>query len=382
METLYLVAGVGILLVASELAVAFIAYPIARGISYYDLYRPGEDTQWMFVFVFHPKRGFTLRPNMRYSNPTTEDPNGPRRIFLVDVRTDENAFVSNCSIDDLKGKLIFCLGGSTTMGSEARFDKTYPAELGKLVSELGYTCVNAGTGAYRSIHELITLKQEILPRNPWGVIIFSGYNDFEDFAYGISKPYNPFTHSVRYAVPGSRLEQLLFNSALIHVTRRALKILFKERRRTEAPPPTGVPELRKALENPRWLEEWRTNVTEMIRACKAKGVRAFLLAHVSPVYPGASNAAKELADRELLMKGRFDLFVEYVALINREAQRLCEETGATYIDISADYERLFLKAGTMDYVSRYSDFVDRMHFTETGNRHIAQLIFDKLIPEL
>lgn len=353
-----------ILLIILETITAFIIYPLKTGKIYYQLIKDEY-----FIYRFNPVLGFSLKYNCIYQNPSCPCPNGPRRIMTVDIRTDKNGFLFTEDIALLKEKLIFCIGGSTTMGSESRYNKTYPAILDSLVKAHGYRCINTGVGGYRSIHELLLLKNKILPYGPAMVIIFSGYNDFEDAAYNSSRPYNQFSHCLSHSIASNRLEEILFFSSLLHMLKRVYYRLTGRVRTETAPNITK--NLERAVQIPSWLNEWKDNIVKIIDLCKTKNIKCCLLSNVSPAYEGAPDEAKDFADCDLNMQQRFDIYLKYTELINNASEQLCKEKGVRFIDITSDFNG-------SDYKKRFLLFVDRMHFTEQGNLLLASSIYKKI----
>jgi hypothetical protein len=369
----YEVIAVAIFLVAVlELACGYILYPLRYGYSYY------LPVYALHIFAYDPRNGYRLRPNLSYSNPTAPHPKAPRRVMMVDIRTDRNGFFSAADVATIGGRKIFCIGGSTTAGIESRHDRHYPAALDRLVAPLGYRCINAGVGGYRSIHELAHFRSRVAPFKPWGVIIFSGYNDFEDYAHGIWRPHDPFSHCLSGGLPTGNVEYLIRYSALWAVMKR-LWYKYTGRVRTESAPTRTAIGLKASLDDPRWLDEWRQNIGKIMSICRRRDIKCFMISHPTPVYAGAPDAAKSFADADINMDGRFDAFVRYVALIDREAQALCRKWDATYLDISECFAAPFVKPdGEVDYKARFGAFVDRCHLTEEGNERLAHCIASAL----
>lgn len=353
-------------MVMLEILAAFIVYPLKTGKVYYRLIRDEN-----FIYVYDSMLGYALRRNMVYKNPTPPGLNAPRRIMNADVRTDSNGFLFTEDVKLLKDRLIFCIGGSTTEGSSSRHDMTYPAVLDKLVKGLGYRCINAGVGGYRSIHEMILFKNKILPLNPSAVIIFSGYNDFEESAYGNFKPYNQHSHSLSHSLPRN---SFLRYSAFYHFSKR-LYYRLSGRIRKETASPKISERMKRALDDKAWADEWRNNIGEIADLCVARNIRCYVLGTLSPTFDNAPKEAKDFADKDLNMCGRFDIYRKFVKLINEMAEKLCEEKKIGFLDFVSDLDRL-------DYKDRYMLFVDRMHFTEKGNAYLADMIFQSIRKDL
>lgn len=369
-----------LMFLAIEVFIAFIFYPLRHGENYYHL-----SSAWGgFIYKFDPDVAYVHKPNLAHKNPTNALVNGPRRIFLVDVRTDKYGFIFTEDLSLLKNryKLIFCIGGSTTEGTSSPYDKTYPAVLDSLVKEDGYRCVNAGVGGYRSIHELLFFKKNILSWKPWGVIIFSGYNDFEEPAYGIAGPYSPFKHSFSHSLPTNNLERLLNYIAIFHFAKR-LGYRLSNNIRTEIISDSRRGKLREALKGGAWINEWKDNVGQIIKLCRENNIKCYLLSHASPVYKDAPREAKDFAENELSMDGRFDIFVDYINIIHANTVELCKEMGAKFIDVSDNFNQYCLdNQDLIQYKKRFSLFVDKLHFSDEGNSMLAKAIYQKIKGEL
>lgn len=350
-----------------ELFISFVVYPYKNGKNFYSLMSEGARQ----VFQYDKELGYSLNTNLNFQSPTLPPKNAPRRIQWVDVRTDKYGFVTTDEIEKLKNssKLIFCIGGSTTMGAESRHDRTYPAQLDKLVKTFGYRAINAGVGGYRSIHELLFLKKRILQHQPSAIILFSGYNDFEDKAYNLHQPFNPFMHCLSQSLPNNKLERYLQKSALFFVIKRLI-FMLRKKIRMETLPSLTISNLKSEVENLDFLHEWKSNVTEIINICKENKIQVFLLVNASPVFPNATLEEKKFADQDLNMQGMFDIFVKYNEVMRDEIKELCLSECAHYVDPSSTFN--------IPYKERYSLFVDRMHFSEAGNEKLAKALFDEI----
>lgn len=76
---------------------------------------------------------------------------------------------------DSKGKNIICFGDSITAGYGAGPGEDYPAQLAKLVN---MPVINAGVSADTSFEGLKRIKQDVLDKDPYLVIIEFCGNDF------------------------------------------------------------------------------------------------------------------------------------------------------------------------------------------------------------
>ena len=290
-----------------------------------------------------------------------------------DTRTDKNGFLFTEDLDLLKKteKLIFCLGGSTTQGAESRHNHTYPSLLDQKLKNHGYRCINSGVSGYRSIHELLCLRKRILPYKPHAVILFSGYNDFEESTYKFVKPFDPFSHCMGHSLATNKTEIILQKSATFYFLKRVIYFLTNKIR-TESISPSQLDNFNNALINQTFLEEWKTNVGQFIDECNKNKIKIFLLSHASPCFENASQEAKEFANKDLNMSDRFDIFLKYLQIIHKATISLCDEKGAHFIDVRDEFDAV------TPFQKRFSLFTDRMHFTEEGNALLADSIFKKI----
>ena len=79
---------------------------------------------------------------------------------------------------------IFTVGGSTTFGVGANGDETWPANLQKIINkeitEKKIEVINFGAYGAKSESEYILIKNKIISLNPDLIIMYDGWNDFQD----------------------------------------------------------------------------------------------------------------------------------------------------------------------------------------------------------
>jgi len=285
---------------------------------------------------------------------------------------------------------MFCIGDSTTAGLNSPYDKTYPAVLDSFVKEQGYRCINAGVGGYRSIHELLYFKKRILPWKPWGITIFSGYNDFICPAYGLAEPHNPFKHSFSYNMAKNRMENVINQSVLLHFWKvlgykLSRKKYYKSAKNINKDTKSLIrrKDLKDALGQTSWLNEWRENISQVINLCRQHNIKCYLLSHPSPTYKDASLEAKNFAETDLNMDGRFDILVDYIDLIHKTTEDLCKETGAKFINFTKSFDEHCLdNNGKIDYKKRFLLFNDKMHLSNEGNFLFGKSVYEKIREDL
>ena len=184
---------------------------------------------------------------------------------------------------------------------------------------------------------------------------------------------DPFSHCLSRDLPRSTLRQAVNGSALARYIFRAWDLVTKDKARAETASPDQIAAMGRVLDDGGWLGRWRAHAIEMAQLCSAQGAQLRILSHASPVFPGARPADKELADRELNMVGRCDLFLRYLNDIEQVSREVCAQTDARFLDVCPMFEAE-CAADTQDEAvrKRYAFFVDRMHFSCLG---IGQWIF-------
>lgn len=376
-----LILSILLMMILLEAFLAFIAYPLkSKKKERKSYYWVARNT----MYKFDPVLGHSLRPNLVYNNPTTPVAKAPRKIMNFDIRTDSNGFLftDDLSAESKNHKLIFCLGDSITMGSESPHDRTYPAILDGLVRAHGYRCINSGVGGYRSYHQLLYLKNRIIPRAPSAVVLYTGWNDFADFVYNYYAPYNQFRSCLSYGLPSNRIEAVLNNSALFHMAKKMVYTV-KGNIRQEAVKGDMKERFSAAVKSGAWMKEWKENICRMADLCKESGVAFYILSVMAPVYRNASIRAKEAAENELNMGGCFDVYTDFIDAANDALVKICNEKGARFIDARPAIEDHSRKAdGSVDHNKRFLLFVDRAHFSENGNELIAGSIYRHIYKEL
>ncbi len=366
MDSIYEITLLGFMFL--ELALAFIYFPYDTGRNFYKLKMGQVET----AFSFDPVLGYSFKPNITYSKPTTAPQFAPRRIMFVDVRTDTNGFLftEDLSTTQQSHQLIFCLGGSSTAGTESRHDKHYPAVIDSMIEKDGFRCVNAGVGGYRSIHELLMFKNRILKFKPAAVTIFSGYNDWEDYKSGTYGKNNQFIHCLSHVLPTNQLERVFDYSALAHTAKKAV-YKFRDKNKLVN---KDIPGITKG-----WTEQWKKNIGEIIELCNENGIQCFVIGQLAPVYHNASREAKLKAAIDLNFQDGFDGYLEFVKLMNRTCAELCEEKGAVFVNVARDFEDYYpVYLTDRNFMERYSLFTDCIHFSEMGNLIMGLLIFNTL----
>jgi lysophospholipase L1-like esterase len=376
------IVAVLIFLILLELYLAFCFWRKRLGLSWYGIMRKG-------VYVFDPSTGYNHRPHLHLRKNDQPPPLAPRKRHFQHFITNAEGYVCEEEVEDMArdSKLVFCLGGSTTEGAVTPYEAMYPVVLDRLFREQGVRVVNAGVGGYRSVHELRVLESRILMHRPSAIVLFSGYNDFENYAVFNFSPAeldSPFYHNISFAIPPTRFLYVLEHSAIVHTIRSMLRKIRDNYIYGEAKCKTWRDLWRKKYQRPlndlAWLDIWKSNVLKIAGLCREHGVKLYLLGHMAPVFPGASDEEKELAETELEMLGRFDFFVHYLELIREAIREVLEQTDAEFLDVGSEFDAFCRERFPPESYARqrYQYFVDRMHFSRLGNAWLAEAVYGKM----
>jgi lysophospholipase L1-like esterase len=362
-----------------EAAVAFVLYPLRYGKPFYRLWFKSR------VFTFDKELGYIYRKNMKNDEPTVPLPDAPRRINYTDFRTNSDGLPCHEEIGSIVGKKIFCIGGSTTAGAESRYDQTYPALLDKKMRGDGYRVINAGVSSYRSIHEKLLFEKLRLKYDPWAIIIFSGYNDWQDFAF-LGPPLNEkFNHTLDF-LPKTSLGQVLHQSAALHLADKVWKHPGWRRKLSRVRLPGGYINYPKfnvaSVDDTAWQDEWKNNIDEIIQLAKERDIKCYLLGCLNPTFNGAAQEVKDFADLDLHMDGRFDAYAHFVDVMERVTRETAEKNDVPFLDVRRAFEIKYPEYNDpANYKARFQLFSDRLHFTEKGNDILSDLVLEALIGE-
>jgi hypothetical protein len=362
-------AGLFVTLVLLELAYAVGYYGIRHHKTYYQVRRELGSAR---LYVPDPDLGYRSAPNLRNKLIDTPPlPNAPRRHGGL-VNTDAHGFRYDGVLASPKppGEIrIFSLGGSTTYGFVSN-RQTYPARLQQMFAgDPRVKVINVGVGGYRSIH-LLTLFTKVVRRlEPDIITIHDGWNDYEDYFEPYWRPKDPHGNALLsqlrvYGAPLSRL-------ALGHLFVRAyFAAKGYDRREPLARQEDYVRRHRAAAGDPRWLDEYESNLQELIALAKRDGVLPILILFPSPYFRNAAPEVKAFADENLNTWGRWDGFVVALEAVEKRLRDLEHRNGIPLIDANAEFEKY-----NADYQRKFDFFMDTKHLTEEGERLLATTMY-------
>jgi lysophospholipase L1-like esterase len=347
-------------------------YYLVKGRSYYNAERFSEGR---CTFLPDPDTGYVDAPNIVIKRPPPPGlPNAPRRKMFYDLSTDAHGFRFNRPLDSPKplGEIrVFCLGGSTTYGAEVPNQWTYPQQLDDLFHDPSVNVINAGVGGYRSIHLLTYYKKYIRPLQPDIITIYCGWNDYEDFLYAYWKPKDPHGHCLR-----SQFDEYI-NSPVknIIVGRLLWRAYYKimNYNRSETISASQASRFFTEADSPVWQAEYKGNLQALIDEARKDGCIPVLIMLPSPTFPGAPKEAKDFADADLNMSGRWEAMVVALQAIRKNLHQLARENQIPLIDVNQAFDQY-----NQDHKAKFKLFVDRMHLTKEGNTLIATTMYPEI----
>jgi lysophospholipase L1-like esterase len=269
---------------------------------------------------------------------------------------------------------LVCLGASTTYGGMIDPKDSYPAQLGKLMSDARghWEVINAGTLGYVSSEILINLQLRILPLEPDIVVILPSRNEIVPQTYNNFKP--DYTHFRRvgfnFTTSNCVHKELFRWSRLIMLACTVRGERFGWVEADEHPlyaglvwenKPTSAQAIHNAYE-PERMVTFRRSTECQIELCKDRGIRVLMC--TMPERPEKYNLDELDRDPEL--------YVELGKLVERDNQ--------VVRDVANQFGVPILDAGPLD--ARPELFDDDCHLSPEGHKFQARMVYDALLPLL
>jgi lysophospholipase L1-like esterase len=231
---------------------------------------------------------------------------------------------------------IFAIGDSNTLGWSGASGPHWPAYLEQLFAENGQnvTVTNAGVYGYTSFQGLRRFK-ETLKFAPDIVLISFGANDALRVTMSDAEFANRKVRSLNWdkALMRTRIGQMVLN---------CVDNFSNEDTKRLAPRVT--------------LEEYKTNLNEIIRISAVRQIKAVLLTR--PFYRPLAQGAPQ---RTPFRRGW-----NFAPRYNELTLELADRAGVPAVDVYS-----FFKGCT-------DCFVDEYHFSEKGMRQMAELLYEKI----
>lgn len=251
--------------------------------------------------------------------------------------------------------LIFCMGGSSTYGTEVTKEEAYPAQLDHLIQQSGEInshihVINAGCPGYTSANNFGLLQFKILPLHPKLLIFNIAFNDVAPrFHQTVSYDYEE--HFQVWQNPSAWME-ILFSSRIMQKIGSRLRIW----------PPHIMMLIRKHTNDDNLIKPetlvpsstavYRQNLKSMIVLAKAYGANVLIL--TQPYCPGRLEPSHDAAYQKGV-KQHNDILRELAAVEK-----------VPLLDMDRDFER------------RPEYYADCIHMTARGETVRSETIFKEL----
>ena len=371
-------------LVSLELLIAYPVYYFWKGTghSFY-----GEPLLRDYkIYREDPVLGFTLEYNLNIKkSKVVGRENAPRFTQVYDIQTDENGFRYDKELETPKQNdeiRIFSLGGSTTMGGEVPNKLTYPQQLEDMLGNPKIKVINAGVGAYRSIHVLFAYKHKVKKLAPDAITIFSGWNDLMTLGSlkeGVYQPRNPHAHCLawQFYVFKNRFGN---NPILFYLFK---KIMFRYSGAGKLQLPILVfsaadvqreqNSYEEAANNQVWQNEYTANIDELILEAKADGVIPILIMFPAPVFENAPQEAKDFDHMDGDGAWPWNSRLVFLKNIRALQMNLAKKHNIPIIDVNKAFDKY-----NDNYEEKFNLFTDDVHLSEKGNTLIAQTLLPRI----
>lgn len=274
---------------------------------------------------------------------------------------------------------VVCLGGSTTIGSNAGDNRhTFPALLEAMFAATRppggkrVEVVNAGVFGYNSRHTRLRLKEELPALQPDVMVVMDGLNDvlaarlmseeeLSALAQDADAGPNPLL-ARSGASPLTRLDAVFENLAFYRVLR-----LAAERVRA------SLADDREGLRGRVERLGYAANTRELLEWGARTGTPTLLVNHPWIVRPGGPSGSVEADKARVPFEIDLGLLADYRTgreIVSGINQALSAESGAPLVDPQPLFDRL---ATDRAAVARY--FSDSIHYTALGNYFIARTVY-------
>lgn len=337
-------------------------------------------------------------PENRYN-----DPIGPvDREY--ELRIDKEGFIWPSIVHDKPDLEIAFLGGSTTESLYVRPTMRFPHLAGRMLEArtgLKINSLNAGKSGNNSMHAVLDYLGKVAPRRPRFVVLMEAVNDIG--LLNRKKTYWNDDKSLSLVVPERALKgwrpvetfvQRLRDRTIPYtyrLVRRGSDRLARslERRPPPRPPapraaPQAAPQATPGLptkaavtapskaairRRKRFRASYEPALRSFVRLAKAWGSEPVLMTQVR-IKASQGSRADDFLSPEELRKGDFNpaSFASIHDYANAIIRRVAMTEGAILIDLVS------ARRWTRE------DVYDGLHFTETGSRHVAEIIEQDLAP--
>ena len=292
--------------------------------------------------------------------------------------------------NDLKTKCVgIAYGGSTTIGLESIYEKTYPKLLENLLNKSGKNCriLNAGVSGKSLKYIFNRIINEVDKFNPEFITIYNNRN---------SAVYDATTEKIKSDIINDSLNLRLFKIRFFLenniMTYKFMKKIFLKLNEREYGTPHPLDPKRKI--NIDYFENGYLNLLEQIyNFVETKKIKLVIIKQIFYVDPiiqkriSLNNISKNI---ELLEKyHKFDLEKNIIKEIS-ELQKIENYSMITNIILNQQLDRIKKKYSNIIIVDKINDFYkykssqmtyDGLHLKEKGNIKIAQGVYEALVDQ-
>lgn len=320
-----------------------------------------------------------------------------------ELRTDEYGFIYPSIIYDKPDFEIVFIGGSTTECLYQRPKFRFPYVAARLLEQktgLKINGINSGKSGNHTLHSIVNYIGKVAERQPRFVALMHATNDIG--ILGRHKSYWTGDKAIslivneRTIVRRNYLERFFektFNDLIpytIRVVRHGIAVgrfqlseIFKSdepkqlqtKLSDKKSPRKTLPKVtsEKVIKRREvFRRSFEPALRSFVRLTKAWGSEPILMTQVLQPYADRETKKYEGAflSEDMLLRGNFDgaSFDSFHAYANQIIRYVAQSEGAILIDLMAQ------RAWSSD------DVYDGLHFTETGSRHVAEIIASQLSP--
>jgi peptidoglycan/LPS O-acetylase OafA/YrhL/lysophospholipase L1-like esterase len=328
---------------------------------------PTAFATWWFYYLNEWIREDGIRaaidaPDAQKKLPFIQVPGSSGRMFDTTIRINNLGFRGpDLPRDKGDAFRIVALGESQTFGPTLRDgEKPWPELLQDLFDQHA-SCgrkievINAGTEAYTLENNLERMRRDILPLKPDLILSTHGMNGF--FPFGLRRVPEPSEPGVRPRASA------LIGRAVLTIERVAHD--WRDRNSARASAVALAPMSDAELMKSRYADEYR----KLITLARDNGADIALADSTMSVN---ESSPREVKDFYGAVFKPIDDIIAANAAHNRMVKLIAHEAGAPLIDMAAG----------VDGVWDDDLYLDIVHFTEAGNKRVAGLVFQALLPIL
>jgi lysophospholipase L1-like esterase len=331
-------------------------------------------------------------------NRIANDPIGPVEP-IYELGIDEAGFIKPSIVHDQPDLEIAFLGGSTTECLYVRPFMRFPYLAGRMLearSGLKINALNTGKSGNHTMHAVLDYLGKVAARRPRFVVLMGAANDIgilnkEETYWNNDKNISllQYERTLKGRQPIADFLERLRESTIPYTHRLVRHGLDAIKKRTPSAsasrPPERMPaktlRAKIAITAPdetevRRREQLRTSfepaLRSFVRLAKAWGSEPVLMTEVRVDAKTEGDGASDFLSPEALRQGNFDRasFTSIHNYANAIVRHVALTEGAILIDLVS------ARHWTRD------DVYDGLHLTETGSRHVAEIIEEALAPRI